>query len=71
MVWMLILWLGLHLLLSWVMHLYTTARIWRRICTGDYRADLMNLTLFTHFLALTAVVTFALLALFPMLMGVM
>ncbi|GGG84909.1 cytochrome c oxidase subunit I [Salipiger pallidus] len=70
MVWMLILWLFLHLLLSWLMHLYVAARIWRGICTPDYRADMMNLTLFTHFLALTAVVIFALLALFPILMGV-
>jgi cytochrome c oxidase subunit I+III len=70
MVWMLILWMGLHLILDAVMHLYVAARIWAGICTPQYRADLMNLTLFTHFLALTAVVIFMLLALFPMLMGV-
>ncbi|MEQ5871308.1 cbb3-type cytochrome c oxidase subunit I [Sagittula sp. NFXS13] len=70
MVWMLILWMFLHLLLSWVMHLYVAARIAANICQPEYRADLMNLTLFGHFNAITAVVTFALLALFPMLMGV-
>ncbi|WP_425072203.1 cbb3-type cytochrome c oxidase subunit I [Sagittula sp. S175] len=70
MVWMLILWMGLHLLLSWVMHLYVAARIWAGICTPEYRADIINLTLFEHFVAVTAVVIFALLALFPLLMGV-
>ncbi|NDV51143.1 cytochrome c oxidase subunit I [Salipiger sp. PrR003] len=69
-VWVLILWMGLHLLLDAVMRLYVAARIWRGRCTPRYRADCVNLTLFTHFLALTAVVIFALLALFPMLMGV-
>ncbi|MCA0994814.1 cytochrome c oxidase subunit I [Alloyangia pacifica] len=69
-VWVLILWMGLHLLLDAVMRLYVAARIWRGRCTPRYRADSVNLTLFTHFLALTAVVIFALLALFPMLMGV-
>jgi cytochrome c oxidase subunit I+III len=70
MVWMLILWMGLHLLLNWVMHLYVAARVNFGHCTPEYRADLMNLTLFSHFLALTAVTIFALLALFPLLMGV-
>ncbi|MBU2961015.1 cbb3-type cytochrome c oxidase subunit I [Citreicella sp. C3M06] len=69
MVWMLVLWMGLHLLLNAVMHVYVAARIWADICNPDYRADLMNLTLFTHFLALTAIVIFILLAVFPMLMG--
>ncbi len=69
MVWILILWMGLHLLLNSVMHLYVAARIRAGICNRDYRADLMNLTLFSHFLALTGIVIFALLALFPLLMG--
>lgn len=70
MVWMLILWMGLHLLLAATMQLYVAARIGAGICTPEYRADVINLALFTHFLAVTAVVIFALLALFPLLMGV-
>ncbi|NDV52552.1 MULTISPECIES: cbb3-type cytochrome c oxidase subunit I [unclassified Salipiger] len=69
-VWILILWIGVHLLLDAVMRLYVAARIWCGHCTPRYHADSANLTLFTHFVALTAVVIFALLALFPMLMGV-
>ncbi|MBP0483996.1 cytochrome c oxidase subunit I [Sagittula salina] len=70
MVWILILWTGLHLSLNWVMHLYVAARIGAGICQPAYRADVINLTLFGHFVAVTVAVTFVLLALFPMLMGV-
>ena len=70
MVWMLVLWLGLHLGLNWVMQLYVTARIYAGHCTPRYCADHYNLTLYGHFVVITGLTTFALLALFPMLMGV-
>ena len=70
MVWMLVLWLGLHLGLNWVMQLYVTARIYAGHCTPRYCADHYNLTLYGHFVVITGLTTFGLLALFPMLMGV-
>lgn len=71
MVWMLILWTGLHLILDAVMHGYVIARIWKHCCTPIFRADVINLTLYGHFVAITVIVTFTLLALFPLMMGVL
>jgi cytochrome c oxidase subunit I+III len=67
--WVLILWLGLHVALAIFMQGYVWARSLKGLCTPRYPADLANLTLYWHFLAVTAIVTFALLALIPLLQG--
>ena len=59
----------MHVALGLLMQLYTAARIWAGICTPDFPADLRNLTLYTHFLAVTVIMTFAMLAVFPLWLG--
>jgi cytochrome c oxidase subunit I+III len=44
---------------------YTLARSIAGRMTPQYDADLRNITVFMHFLALTAVVTYATIGLFP------
>ncbi|AUC53887.1 MAG: cytochrome c oxidase subunit I [Sagittula sp.] len=68
-IWALLLWLSVHVALGLLMQLYTAARIWAGICTPDFPADLRNLTLYTHFLAVTVIMTFAMLAVFPLWLG--
>ncbi|TWU04938.1 cytochrome c oxidase subunit I [Stieleria varia] len=61
----LVLWTILHLLVGVVMLVYTAAR---RVCglmDAVHDADIVNVTLYWHFLALTATITGTVIALFP------
>ncbi|SER74906.1 cytochrome c oxidase subunit I+III [Tranquillimonas rosea] len=63
--WVLVLWLGGHLAAGALMQAYCLARSLAGYVTQVYDADLRNITLYWHFAAVTTVITFALLALFP------
>jgi cytochrome c oxidase subunit I+III len=68
-VWVLVLWTAAHAALGVVMQLYCVARSWAGRLTPRYDIDIWNVALFWHFLAITAVVTFATVALFPTVAG--
>jgi len=65
--WVLVLWLGAHAGAGALMALYCVAGIAFRKLTPRWDADLGNVVLYWHFLGLTAVVTLALLGLFPLM----
>lgn len=62
-------WLGVHVLTGCLMLPYCWARSRFGKMTARYDADIVNSTLFWHFLLATAVMVFALLAVFPLLTG--
>jgi cytochrome c oxidase subunit I+III len=65
-VWILVLWSVVHAGAGAVMQLYCLARSFAGRLTPEYDADLRNSTLYFHFLAATALVTFAVVGLFPL-----
>jgi cytochrome c oxidase subunit I+III len=65
-VWILVLWTVVHAGAGVVMQLYCLARSFAGRLTPEYDADLRNSTLYFHFLAATALVTFAVVGLFPL-----
>ncbi len=65
--WVLVLWLGAHLLAGFVMLGYCVARSWAGILTPRYDADLRNSALYWDFMLATSLLVYALLALFPLL----
>jgi cytochrome c oxidase subunit I+III len=67
--WVLILWLGAHVGTGVIMHLYCAARSLAGRMTPRHDADLQNVTLYWHFMALTAATTWALFVLFPLATG--
>jgi cytochrome c oxidase subunit I+III len=64
-VWVLAVWMAAHALLGVVMQLYALARSFAARVTPVYDGDLRNVALYEHFVALGAVVTFAVIAFFP------
>ncbi|HKO50580.1 MAG TPA: cytochrome c oxidase subunit I [Polyangiaceae bacterium] len=66
MVWLLVIWTGIHLLLGIVMHVYCLARRWASRMTAHHEIDIANATLFWHFVALTALITALVIAGFPL-----
>ena len=68
-VWVLVGWTALHVLTGVIMQLYCVARRLAGRMTARYDADLCNVTLYWHFLALTVAITTATLAGFPLLAG--
>jgi cytochrome c oxidase subunit I+III len=65
-VWILVLWTVIHAVVGVMMQLYCLARSLAGRLTPVYDADLRNSTLYFHFLAATALVTFAVVGLFPL-----
>lgn len=65
-VWVLVIWIVVHGAIGAIMQLYCVARIAAGRLTPTHDIDLANITLYWHFLAATAVVTFGTLSLFPM-----
>lgn len=65
-VWVLILWLGTHVAVGIVMQLYCLARARAGRLTAAYDIDIWNVSLFWHFVAITAGVTVAVIAFFPL-----
>ena len=68
-VWVLVLWTAAHAGIGVIMQLYCVARSWAGRLTPQHDIDVWNVTLFWHFLAITAVVTYATVALFPIVAG--
>ncbi len=66
-VWVLVIWVSAHAGLGVVMQLYALARAWTGRMTPVHDGDVRNITVFQHFLALSALVTFPVIGLFPRL----
>jgi cytochrome c oxidase subunit I+III len=66
-VWVLVLWTAAHVALGILMQLYCVARSFAGRLTRDHDIDLHNVVLYWHFAAVTAAVTVAIIALFPLL----
>jgi cytochrome c oxidase subunit I+III len=69
MVWILMGWTALHVLTGNLMQVYCMARRFFNKMTSEYDADITNVTLYWHFIALTTVITIAVTAGFPLLLG--
>jgi cytochrome c oxidase subunit I+III len=64
-IWILIIWTALHVAAGIVMQLYCVARSLAGRLTPQYDIDIWNVALYWHFVIVTAVVTVAVVALFP------
>ncbi|GGE71583.1 cytochrome c oxidase subunit I [Sphingomonas prati] len=64
-VWVLVIWVAAHAALSAIMQLYTLARSLFGRMDPVHDADVRNITVYQHFFALSAVITFPLIAFFP------
>ncbi len=64
-VWVLAIWIAVHAAVGAIMQLYALARSLRGRMTAVHDGDVRNVTLYEHFLALSALVTFTVLAFFP------
>jgi cytochrome c oxidase subunit I len=64
-VWILVLWVMAHAAVGGVMQLYCLARSFAGRLTREHDMDLHNVVLYWHFLAITALITFAVIGLFP------
>jgi len=65
-VWVLVLWTALHVALGILMQLYCMARSFAGRLTRQYDIDIHNVVLYWHFVAITAAVTVAVIAFFPL-----
>jgi len=65
-VWVLVIWTASHAALGIIMQLYCVARSLAGKLTAEYDIDIWNVSLYWHFMAITTVVTFAVIALFPL-----
>lgn len=64
-VWTLAIWTAAHSAVAIIMQGYTLARSIAGRMTPKYDADVRNITVYMHFFALTAIVTYATIGLFP------
>jgi len=64
-VWVLVIWTTVHAGVGAIMQGYTLARSMAGRMTPTHDADLRNITVYQHFMALTAIVTYATIGLFP------
>jgi cytochrome c oxidase subunit I+III len=65
-VWLLVIWTALHVLVGLIMQLYCIARRLAGRMTARHDIDISNVALYWHFAALTAVITVAVIAGFPL-----
>jgi cytochrome c oxidase subunit I+III len=65
-VWILAIWTVLHVAVGVVMHLYCMARRAAKRMTGEYDADIVNVTLYWQFVAVTSAVTVVVVVGFPL-----
>jgi cytochrome c oxidase subunit I+III len=65
-VWIIVIWTALQAGIGVIMQLYCVARRIAGRMTGRYDIDITNVTLYWHFTALTAAVTVAVIAGFPL-----
>ena len=66
-VWVLTIWSALHLGVGVIMQLYCAARRIGGKMSSHYNADITNVTLYWHFMALTIIVTVMVISGFPLL----
>jgi cytochrome c oxidase subunit I+III len=66
MVWLLVIWVVLHVALGLVMQLYCVARRLAGRMTARHDIDIANVALFWHFVLLTTAVTVLVIAGFPL-----
>jgi cytochrome c oxidase subunit I+III len=64
-VWILVIWALAHAAVGAVMQLYCLARSLAGRLTREHDMELHNVALYWHFMAITAVITFAVVGLFP------
>ena len=64
-VWILVIWTLTHAAVGIVMQLYCLARSFAGQLTQEHDMDLHNVVLYWHFMAITGVITFAIVGLFP------
>ena len=64
-VWTLAIWTSVHAAVAVIMMGYALARSFAGYMTPTYDADIRNVTVYMHFLALTTLVTYATIGLFP------
>ncbi|UVK38659.1 cytochrome c oxidase subunit I [Mesorhizobium sp. AR10] len=64
-VWILVIWALAHAAVGAVMQLYCLARSFAGRLTREHDMELHNVALYWHFMAITAVITFAVIGLFP------
>ncbi len=65
-VWILVVWVVVHAGIGGIMQLYCLARRLAGRLSARHDIDIANIALYWHFMLITAVVTFAVLALFPL-----
>ncbi|MEX2496683.1 MAG: cytochrome c oxidase subunit I [Woeseia sp.] len=66
-VWLLVAWVGVHLVPAVIMQFYCAARRLAGRMTPGCDIDICNVTLYWHFLFITAIATIAIIAFFPLL----
>ena len=64
-VWVLVIWALAHAAVGAIMQLYCLARSLAGRLTPEHDMELHNVALYWHFMAITAVITFAVIGLFP------
>jgi cytochrome c oxidase subunit I+III len=65
-VWILVIWTAAHVVVGLIMQLYCVARRLAGRMTSRYDIDISNVALYWHFVAVTVVITVAVIAGFPM-----
>ena len=65
-VWVIAIWTAIHVAVGLVMQLYCVARRLAGRMTAQYDIDISNVTLYWHFMAITVVITVAVIAGFPL-----
>jgi cytochrome c oxidase subunit I+III len=65
-VWLLVIWTIFHLIVGIVMQLYCLARRMAGRMNASHDIEIVNVTLYWHFIALTAFITVAVIAGFPL-----
>lgn len=65
MVWVLVIWIAVHAALGTIMQSYVLARSISGRMTAEHDGDVRNVALYTHFMALSAIIAFPVLSFFP------
>jgi cytochrome c oxidase subunit I+III len=65
-VWTLVVWTAVHAVVGVIMQLYCVARRAAGRMTGRYAQDIANVAVYWHFVAITAAITVAVIAGFPL-----
>ncbi|ABA58238.1 Cytochrome c oxidase [Nitrosococcus oceani ATCC 19707] len=66
-VWVLVLWTLVHIAIGVIMQLYCIARRWAGKLSAQHDIDIINVRLYWHFMAITVLVTIAVIAGFPLI----